>query len=357
MGLGRGASVTSQRADASSTVAGTRDDLAALREALTRVVRDGLHDTDAEVADLRQLTGGASRETWSVEVRDGAGRSTPLILRRDPPAVPRPEGMAREAAAIRAAAEHGVPVPEVVAAGDGTDGVGAPYIVMSHIEGETIPQRILRDEAFAEVRPRLAAQCGRILARIHTIPTEVLGEEPVADPLADLRTQLDELLEREQGHPALELGLRWLEDRRPATTEPRMVHGDFRHGNLIIAPDDGVRAVLDWELVHVGDPMEDLGWLCVKAWRFGNPAKPVGGFGERDELLSAYEAESGARVDLDVVRWWELYGAVWWGLGCIRQADRHRSGAERSVELAAIGRRACENEYDALQLIEEQWLT
>ena len=351
-----GAQVTSSEAGAPSAVTGTDDHSAGLGDALTSVVREGLRDGGVEVEGLRQLTGGASRETWSFEIRDGAGRKTPLILRRDPPALPRPEGMAREAAAIRAAAEHGVPVPEVIASGDGSDGVGAPYIVMSHVEGETIPQRILRDEAFADVRPQLAAQCGRILARIHTIPTDVLGSEPVVEPLRDLRTQLDELLERGQGHPALELGLKWLEERRPASTETTVVHGDFRHGNLIVAPDEGIRAVLDWELAHVGDPMEDLGWLCVKVWRFSNPAKPVGGFGEYEDLIAAYEAESGSRLDLDVIRWWELFGTVWWGIGCIRQADRHLSGSTRSVELAAIGRRTCENEYDALRLIEEQWL-
>jgi aminoglycoside phosphotransferase (APT) family kinase protein len=345
---------TEERARDEGAVSAGGDD--ELRSALIRVVREGLGDASADVDGLRQLTGGASRETWQVEIVDGAGRRRPLILRRDPPALPRPEGMAREAAALRAANEHQVPVPEVIAAGDGSDGVGAPYIVMSHVEGETIPQRILRDDAFADVRPRLAAQCGRILARIHAIPSEVLDTAPAVDPLADLRTQLDELLDRDQGHPALELGLRWLEERRPASTEERLVHGDFRHGNLIITPDEGIRAVLDWELVHVGDPMEDLGWLCVKVWRFGNPAKPVGGFGDYEELIDAYERESGTRPDLDVIRWWELYGTVWWGIGCIRQADRHLSGATRSVELAAIGRRTCENEYDALRLIEEQWL-
>ena len=327
-----------------------------MQAALTRVVRTGVGDAALEVESLRQLTGGASRETWYFEARDGRGRRTALILRRDPPALPRPEGMAREAAAIRAAGEHGVPVPDVIASGDGSNGVGAPYIVMSHIEGETIPQRILRDDAFADIRPRLAAQCGRILARIHSTSPEVLGVEPVEDPLAGLRSELDGLLERGQAHPSLELAMRWLEERRPTSTRTGMVHGDFRHGNLIITPDEGIRAVLDWELTHVGDPAADLGWLCVKTWRFGNPSKPVGGFGEYDDLLAAYEDEGGARLDLEVVRWWELYGYVWWGIGCTRQADRHRSGTTRSVELAAIGRRTCENELDALLLIDDQWL-
>lgn len=325
-----------------------------MHEGLTAVVRDGLGLPDVEVEGLTQLSGGASRETWSFDAVTSDGRRIPLVLRRDPPEAPRPEGMAREAAVIRAAGEHDVPVPDVIAAGD-DDGVGAPYIVMSRIEGETIPQRILRDDAYADIRPHLAAQCGRVLARVHAIPSEVVGTEPVADPLEGLRAQLDDLLERDRGHPALELGYRWLDEHRPESRGPGLVHGDFRHGNLMIGP-DGIRAVLDWELTHVGDPMEDLGWLCVKVWRFSNPAKPVGGFGEYEDLISAYEEESGRRVDLEVVRWWELYRTVWWGLGCISQADRHLSGTTPSVELAAIGRRACENEYDALNLIKDLWL-
>src|SRR5438132_180638 len=83
-----------------------------------------------------------------------------------------------------------------------------------------------------------------------------------------------------------------------------VVDGEFRNGNLIVGP-EGVRAVLDWELTHLGDPMEDLGWLCVKAWRFGSPLR-VGGFGAQPDLFRAYERESGQPVDTDVVHWWEV---------------------------------------------------
>ncbi|MBV9485074.1 MAG: phosphotransferase, partial [Frankiaceae bacterium] len=115
---------------------------------------------------------------------------------------------------------------------------------------------------------------------------------------------------------------------------------------------DGIRAVLDWELVHVGDPVEDLGWLCTKAWRFG-AAPPVGGFGEYEDLLAAYESASGVTVVREELRWWELYGTVRWGVMCIMQADRHLSGSQQSVELAAIGRRLAEQEYDCIGLLEE----
>ena len=94
-----------------------------------------------------------------------------------------------------------------------------------------------------------------------------------------------------QPHPVLELVRNWLIEHRPPSDRRAVVHGDFRLGNLIVGP-DGLRAVIDWELAHLGDPMEDLGWLCVKAWRFGAPP-PVAGLGDYDELFAAYEAAGG----------------------------------------------------------------
>jgi hypothetical protein len=128
-----------------------------------------------------------------------------------------------------------------------------------------------------------------------------------------------------------------------------LVHGDFRLGNLIVGP-EGLRAVIDWERVHVGNPAEDLGWLCVKAWRFG-AAAPVAGLGSREELLTAYLAAGGAHLSLDELRWWEMLGTLRWGAICLAQAQAHLSGAHRSVELAAIGRRVCEQEWDLLLML------
>jgi len=153
--------------------------------------------------------------------------------------------------------------------------------------------------------------------------------------------------------PMLELVRRWLIDHRPSPVAPVVVHGDFRLGNLIVG-DDGLRAVIDWELAHLGDPMEDLGWLCVKAWRFGQRL-PVAGLGEYDELFAAYTAAGGVEVDADVVRWWEVLGTWKWAIMCILQASVHLSGAARSHELAAIGRRVCENEHDLFLSLEGHW--
>lgn len=146
-----------------------------------------------------------------------------------------------------------------------------------------------------------------------------------------------------------ELGLRWLDAHRPPTRPAALVHGDFRLGNLIVGP-DGLRAVLDWELVHLGDPLEDLGWLCTRAWRFGE-APAVGGFGSIEQLLAAYRAGGGGDVDPAALHWWQVYGTLRWGVICIGQAAVHLAGLQRSVELAAIGRRVCENEHDLLLLL------
>lgn len=290
------------------------------------------------VDGLRRLSGGASMETWSFDVVRSDGAPDELILRRDRPGSPKGR-MALEQSALEAAAKAGVPVPAVI---DGDES----SIVMERLEGETIPRRILRDEAYAAVRPELAAQCGRVLAAIHSIPVDEVPGLERADQVAQFRELLDTLGE---AHPTFELAFRWLEANRPPSDRVTVVHGDFRNGNLIVGP-EGVRAVLDWELVHAGDPLEDLGWLCVKSWRFGE-SLPVGGFGTYDQLVAAYEEAGAVAVDREALRWWETLGTLKWGIMCILQTVTHTSGAVRSVELAAIGRRVCEVEWDLWRLL------
>jgi aminoglycoside phosphotransferase (APT) family kinase protein len=223
---------------------------------------------------------------------------------------------------------------------------------MERIEGETIPRRILRDAEYDTARPRLARQCGEIAAAIHATDVATLPELPVLDAAAQLeqyRALLDALGEP---HPALELGLRWLGERvPPCATTPRLVHGDFRNGNIVVGR-DGVRCVLDWELAHLGDPAEDLGWMCVRSWRFGNDDLVVGGFGVLDELLDGYRAAGGDPPDPQVVHYWMTFGTLKWGAMTILQTFAHLQGAVRSVELATLGRRVVEMEWDLLDAIE-----
>jgi aminoglycoside phosphotransferase (APT) family kinase protein len=289
------------------------------------------------------MPGGASRESWDIEVRRPGQAQGHLILLRD--AGGRTRRPARsieiEAAAMIAARSAGVPVADLYDHGERA--LGRAYLLMERLEGETIPRRLLRDDAYAAARPRLARRLGEVLARIHQIdPANVPGL-----PNTDALGQLTELYQGfAEPRPALEIGLRWLREHQPAPVADTLVHGDFRTGNLMVAT-DGLAGVLDWELTHRGDPRQDLGWLCTKAWRFGSP-HPVGGFGSRDELMAGYAKGGGIPPDEATQRWWELYGTVRWALLCRSQAERYLSGAEPSVELAVLGRRVCEQEFDVL---------
>ncbi|MFA1549001.1 phosphotransferase family protein [Actinomadura chokoriensis] len=288
----------------------------------------------AEITGLRRLSGGASRETWSFDAGDRE-----LILRRDPPGSLDPTAMAREAALLASAAAAGVPVPAL--ADHGGDLAGAPFLIMERLPGETIPRRLLRDDRFAGVRPRLARDLGAILARLHTMSP--VPDLPDADPLDALAEHYANF----ESRPAVELALRWLADHRPpASGRKAVVHGDFRNGNLMI-DETGVRGVLDWELTHLGDPAEDLGWLCAKAWRFGSP-DPVGGFGSREDLLAGYADAGGTPPTLEELHWWEVYGTLRWTILCRHQAERYLNGSDLSIEYAVLGRKVCEQEHDLL---------
>jgi aminoglycoside phosphotransferase (APT) family kinase protein len=295
------------------------------------------------ITDLTRLSGGASRDTWRF-VADGRA----LILQRQRGGDVRDMGV--EAAVVRAAGEAAMPVAELVASSNQVNPLEASFMVLSAVEGETIARKILRDDEFAHARDVLPAQLGTALAQLHSIPLDRVPALPETDQVEQYRTMLDTL---DQPHPTFELAFRWLDAHRPSSTARTIVHGDFRLGNVMVGP-DGLRAVLDWELAHIGDPMEDLGWLCVKAWRFGS-ALPVAGVGRYEQLFAAYEAAGGASIDPDVVRWWEVLGTLKWGIMCILQANAHLAGFTRSHELAAIGRRVCENEHDLFLALEGRW--
>jgi len=299
--------------------------------------------SSGDVASLERLTGGASRETWRFAIGNES-----FILQRQRTGSPR--DMHVEVAVLEAAHALGVPTAEVVTSSRGmsTNPLGEPFMIMRAVDGETIARKILRDEVFAGARPKLAGQIGRAMAQIHRIDHAAIDGLEGEDQVAKYVQLMDE---SGQPHPAFEIAFRWLEANRPAPRDWCLVHGDFRLGNVIVG-DDGLRAVLDWELAHIGNPAEDLGWVCVRAWRFGG-GKPVAGVGDYAELLDAYEAESGVCIDERELRWWELLGTVKWGLMCISQSAYHLNGVVRSHELAAIGRRVCENEYDALMTIRE----
>lgn len=342
-------------------VAQADDKLATIARGLGRAL--GRHwRAEVLIENVVRLTGGASSQTYAFDATRAGGAREKLILRRDPFADAPPgasaaderygPGWAGEFQVLQVALRGGVPVPQALVAMQPEDGLGQGF-VMSFVAGETVARRILREPGYATARDAMAAQLGTILARIHALEPASMPSLRHVTTRAHISLYRDRLAQWPEPMPVLEFGLRWVEQRCPpdATEVVRFVHGDFRHGNLIVGP-EGVRSVLDWEIAHLGDPYEDLGWICTKAWRFGGP-KPVGGFGEREDLFVAYEAASGQPVDRARARFWEIFGSLRWGVMCLGLADRHLSGRVRSLEFAAIGRRVSENEHDLLVLIAE----
>jgi len=328
-------------------------DLAAeLAPRLAPVVASALGTEGVGIENLRVLTGGASRTTWAFDAVAG-GQRRPLILRIGPPDDVH-AGMELEARAQAAAAAAGAPVPHVLVATDSPAALGNPFLICDEIKGETIVRRIQRqlDAAGGQsARANLLRRCAQALAAIHRADARdpALTNE---DPLAQWRGRLDAIGDTTA---TFEWAFRWLEANRPRKSQPAatvLVHGDFRMGNLIVDGSD-LAAVLDWELVHAGEPTEDLAWFCIRAWRFGAPASlGAGGLGSIESFLGAYEEAAATSVDRAAFHWWMVLATLRWGVICRYQAERHLSGQFRSVELATIGRRVSETEWDLLDLLE-----
>ncbi|MEA2310940.1 MAG: hypothetical protein QOE28_908 [Solirubrobacteraceae bacterium] len=299
--------------------------------------------------DVTPLGGGAGRcEMWSLTA---GGR--PLVFRRYPEGADRDVVRLREWRVLELARQGGVPVPAPVA-------LTPTGIVVERVPGEARPQRLLADDRWARARSVLVERVAGAAARLHAIEPpgflpramELAGpppDSPVTATDAAIATVERCLDQAGEPHPAVELGLRWLRANAPAPAPVSIVHGDLRLSNLVVA-EDGSPALIDWELVHTGDGAEDLGWMCVRSWRFG-AADPALGCGSREELLDAYAAAGGRRVTLEELRWWEVCGNARWAAICVLQADRHLSGRDRSLDRAMIGRRTCEAEWDLLALL------
>jgi aminoglycoside phosphotransferase (APT) family kinase protein len=322
-----------------------------LPEALCTAARDaGLKV--AGVENLRQLSGGASKEMWAFDLAAAGGSTVPLVLRRQPAGrrfssqgLP---SVAAEAALVRLAGSVGVPVPAVAFELPPGSPAGDGY-AMARIEGETVGGRVLKLPELSAARSGMARQCGEILAQLHGAD----GYQSLNLREIGAREELTALEERHRatGHarPVFELALRWLEDNLPNERRRVLLHGDFRNGNLMVGP-EGIRAVLDWELAHVGPPVYDLAWLCVTSWRFQRPDLPVGGFGTRDDLIAGYEAAGGAPVDHAELHAWEVFQTMNWGVMCAGVAEAFVEGS-RSIEAGVIARRASETEFDLLRLL------
>ena len=308
-----------------------------------------------ELIDCTQVTAGASQQTFKITVKTANNEQVQYALRREQPnQVNRSAGQLSatlEARVLKLASSSGVLVPDIWTELEEADELGQGYL-MAWLEGETLGQRIVKRPEFETVRQSLAFECGRELAKIHAIPID----EDLAAALSEVSP---EALVREtwaayqalgSPQPMIDFTAQWLLNNLPEFTSPTLVHGDFRNGNLMI-DESGLVAVLDWELAHIGDPMRDLGWLCVNSWRFGFSSNPVGGFGAVDDLISGYESVAATRVDRCAIEFWQVFGSFWWSVTTLGMAATWRSGETPSLERPVIGRRSSEAQLDCVNLL------
>lgn len=327
----------------------------AMRDALTQVLVREI-DGFTSLESCQQLTAGASQETYRIVLNSQSGQQQ-LALRRAVPTNTQEGGVGSigleaEAQLFKLAGRNQIPAPQVVYVLQPDDQLGAGFL-MQWLDGETLGQRINRSDELAEVRPLLARQCGEILGRIHSLDWQQAGLDEQLTQV-DAATLVDETFavyrELDIPAPMIDYCWRWLKANLPSNTRVSLVHGDFRNGNIMVNP-QGINAVLDWELAHLGDPARDLGWLCVNSWRFGNREKPVGGFGELDDLLEGYRASSGITITAEDIQYWQVFGSFWWSITTLTMANSWRTGETPSLERPVIGRRSSEAQMDCVNLL------
>jgi len=304
----------------------------------------------------QQLTAGASQETYRIIIHDASGERR-LALRRSQPSLQADSSvggisLATEARLFQLAGAAGIPGPGINYVLVPEDGLGSGFI-MDWLDGETLGRRIVRAKELAGIRPRLARECGQILGRIHALDWRAAG---LAGNLPEVApgTLVDETWQSYRDLdvpvPMIDYTWRWLRDNLPKQSRTTLVHGDFRNGNLMVTP-QGINAVLDWELAQIGDPVRDLGWLCVNSWRFGSDALPVGGFGEIEDLLAGYRETSGLDIPRRELEFWQVFGSFWWAMATLQMANAWRTGETPSLERPVIGRRSSEAQMDCVNLL------
>lgn len=286
------------------------------------------------------IPGGASRELWALR---SEGFERPLyVLRRDPVGETPQTSRVAEFAVQSAAFEAGVPVPRPIVCDEAGGRFDTAGMVMEWVDGEAIPRKVLRAGTLR------AEELGRALRALRGVDVRGLPAAPPSDPCADALAAVRSMIDATgEALPALELGLRWLDLHRPAPGAVGVVHGDYRLGNFLVGA-DGLKAVIDWEFWHLGDPVEDLAWVCARPWRFGADDRVVAGAGDVDELMAGY----GEPVEPERLLWWDVVSQTKWGAYCAQQGALRREGAHTSLERTVLARRVAEAEWDMLELME-----
>ncbi len=309
------------------------------------------------ISDLTPLPGGASRDTWAFTAT-WEGQAQRLVMRRDLPTQMNPDALSRaqEFRLMAAAHQSGVQVARVYDLCEDPAVLGFPFFTMEAMPGISIGRKVVTAPELAAAREVLPEQLAEQLARIHTMNAADLDFLPHPTDDNPVRSVIDQtyatLARLGASVPAFEFALRWADRHAPASQRITVLHGDFRIGNMLVDA-DGLSAVIDWEFAHIGDPLEEIGYLCMRDWRFGMGHLRAGGISDRERFIRAYEQASGSSVDRSAADWWEIVGNIRWGVICLAQADRHLSGQEQSVELLSLGRRSAEMQMEALRLIQQ----
>jgi len=306
----------------------------------------------AKLTSYRRLTGGASMETWHLTYGE-----QDMILRRMPDGAEDVNIVYRiplstEVGAIRAAVKAGVTTPDIIGELIPQDGLGGGFM-MHCVEGEALPYKIFKNTIYTTAIASLTESCAAELSHIHSVPQEAFPKGIVDESTTELLDRLEtDYRKHGEAVPVFELAFHSLRENMPETSERVLLHGDFRMGNLMISS-QGISGVLDWELAHIGDPAQDLGYMCTPSWRFGNYAKTVGGFGDLDTLIMAYNRVSGRSISKSSVKYWMVYSSLWWGICCLNMIGIWREGIDRALERTVIGKRMSEVEIDVLMLLED----
>ena len=305
----------------------------------------------ANILALDLMSGGAVQQNWALDVELDGGLCS-WVLRTDAQASVRESlTRAQEFAVLKTAHSAHALAPEPIRLCEDLEVTGRPFFIMQRLPGIAAGHKVTRDPKLELPSARLAGELAENLARLHRIepPQPQLGflkTMLARDNIAHYRSYLDTLPD---AHPVLEWGLRWCELNAPAREETTFIHRDYRTGNYLVH-EGHLSGVLDWEFCAFGNPLEDLGWICARCWRFARPDLTVGGVAGVAHFVPAYERASGRAVTPRELDYWQVMAHVRWAVIALQQAGRHLSGVERSLELALTGHILGELELEILNL-------
>ncbi len=327
----------------------------ATRARLEEFLRDAAGADKVCMTRLERMSGGAVQENWALDAAVSGGAwsgAQEWVLRTDAAArVEASRKRGEEFQILQVAHAAGLSAPEPLWMSEDKTITGRDFFIMQRLPGVASGHRVTRDASLVPDRARLARELAVNLARLHAIkpPQPKLGflkTMLARDAIALYRNYLDRIPEP---HPVLEWGLRWCEVHAPAQEETTFIHRDYRTGNYLVA-NGRLAGVLDWEFAAFGNPLEDVGWIFARCWRFAGKRLPVGGIAEAEDFLVPYQQAAGRAVSAHALVYWQVMAHVRWAIIALQQAQRHLSGSEPSLELALTGRIVAELEHEIIAL-------